>query len=292
MRGQDVLLCAIALPFYECYTSIASRQLSETERWESLRVRVRLIDEMTWPEVRDAAAADLPAVLAVGSTEQHGPHLPLATDTILPVGVALAAAERVPLVVAPPVRFGARSRALSGGGETFPGTLSVRGATLVATVSEVLMALARSGFSRLVLQNWHYENAGFLWEAADLAVERHPDIRVLVLESPMPPLSADELDALFPGGFPGWDVEHASIMETSMMMALRPDLVLEDRIVDDEAARHPSWDVVPAPDDFIPASGVLWHPSVSTPELGRRFVEVAAGQLADAIATEFPGAST
>jgi creatinine amidohydrolase len=261
--------------------------MSKNDRNESPRVRAQLLDEMTWQEVRDAAGAGLPAVLAVGSTEQHGPHLPLATDTILPVGVALAAAEQVPLVVAPPVRFGARSRALSGGGETFPGTLSLRGATLVATISEVLMALARSGFTRLVLQNWHYENAGYLWEAADLAVERHPDVRVLVVESPMPPLPPAELEALFPGGFPGWDVEHASIMETSMMMALRPELVLEDRIVDDEAARHPSWDVVPAPQDFIPASGVLWHPSVSTPELGHRFVEIAARYLAEAIGTEF-----
>jgi creatinine amidohydrolase len=249
-------------------------------------VRSRLFDEMTWEEVRDAAAAGLPAVLAVGSTEQHGPHLPLATDTILPVGVALAAAERVPLVVAPPVRFGARSRALSGGGETFPGTLSLRGKTLLDTVSEVLMGLARAGFTNLVLQNWHYENAGYLWEAADLAHERHPDVRILVVESPMPPLSDEELESLFPGGFPGWDVEHASIMETSMMLALRPDLVLTDRIVDDEAARHPTWDVVPAPQEFIPASGVLWHPSVSTPELGHRFIEIAAGYLADAIETE------
>jgi creatinine amidohydrolase len=249
-------------------------------------LRSRLIDEMTWEEVRDAAAAGLPVVLAVGSTEQHGPHLPLATDTILPVGVALEAAERVPLVVAPPVRFGARSRALSGGGETFPGTLSLRGRTLLDTISEVLMALARSGFTKLVLQNWHYENSGYLWEAADVAVERHPDVRVLVVESPMPPLSPEELDSLFPGGFPGWDVEHASIMETSMMMALRPELVLTDRIVDDEAARHPTWDVVPAPQDFIPSSGVLWHPSVSSPELGHRFVEIAAAYLAEAIQTE------
>jgi creatinine amidohydrolase len=241
---------------------------------------------MTWEEVRDAAAADLPAVLAVGSTEQHGPHLPLATDTILPVGVALAAAEKIPLVVAPPVRFGARSRALSGGGEAFPGTLSLRAKTLLDTVSEVLMALARSGFTKLVLQNWHYENAGYLWEAADLAVGHHPDVRVLVVESPMPPMSPEELESLFPGGFPGWDVEHASIMETSMMMALRPELVLADRIVDDEAARHPVWDVVPAPPEFIPASGVLWHPSVSSPELGQRFVEIAAAHLAEAIETE------
>jgi creatinine amidohydrolase len=245
------------------------------------------MEDMTWPEVADAATAGLPAVLAVGSTEQHGPHLPLATDSILPVAVALEAAQKVPLVIAPPIRFGARSRPLSGGGEGFPGTLSLRATTLIATIMEVLCGLARSGFRTLAVQNWHYENAGLLWEACDLAVERHPDVRILLLEDPMPQFSETELRELFPGGFPGWDVEHAAIMETSMMLALRPDLVRTDRIADDEAQRHPSWDVVPAPDAFIPASGVLWRATEATAEIGRRFVSAAADRLVEAITAEF-----
>ncbi len=246
-----------------------------------------LMETMTWEEVRDAAAEGRPAVISIGSTEQHGPHLPLSTDCLIPVGIALAAAQRVPLVVAPPIRFGARSRALSGGGETFPGTLSIRGNTLVETLKDVLVALRRSGFERLCVQNWHYENAGFLWEACDLAVELAPDVRILLIEEPWPAFSEAELAELFPGGFPGWDVEHASIMETSLMLALHPDLVHTDRIVDDEAERHPSWDVVPAPSEFVPRSGVLWHPSVATAEFGERFLEAAAGRLVEALQTEF-----
>ncbi len=245
------------------------------------------MEEMTWEDVRDAAAAGLPVVVSMGATEQHGPHLPLATDCMIPVGIALEAAEQVPLVVAPPIRYGARSRALSGGGEGFPGTLSLRGNTLVETLRDVLLALGRSGFRQLCVQNWHYENAGFLWEACDLAVERNPDIKILLLEDPFPAFSETELAELFPGGFPGWDVEHASIMETSMMLALHPELVRTDRIADDEAARHPSWDVVPAPPEFIPKSGVLWHPSVATAELGRRFLAATGGRLAEALRTEF-----
>ena len=245
-----------------------------------------LMEEMTWPELAEAARAGLPVVLAVGSTEQHGPHLPLATDCILPVGVAMEASKRVPLVVAPPIRFGARSRALSGGGEDFPGTLSLRGTTLLHTLRDVLQALFRSGFHRICVQNWHFENAGFLWEACDLAVVSHPEARILLLEDPMPDFSADELASLFPAGFPGWDVEHASIMETSLMLVIRPDLVHRDRIVDDEAVRHPSWDVIPAPADFVPRSGVLWHPSEATEEIGRRFLTAAADRLVAALQTE------
>jgi creatinine amidohydrolase len=246
-----------------------------------------LMEEMTWPEVAAAAKANLPVVLPIGSTEQHGPHLPLGTDCYLPQGIALEVAKRIPLVVAPPIRFGARSRALSGGGETFPGTLSLRANTLITTIREVLGGLARSGFKRLCVQNWHYENAGLLWEACDLAAEDYPDIRILLLEISFPNFSPEELRELFPEGFPGWDVEHASIMETSMMFVLRPDLVRRDRIVDDEARRHPSWDVVPAPDDFIPKSGVLWHPTEATDEIGRKFVDAVARRLEEALRTEF-----
>jgi creatinine amidohydrolase len=242
---------------------------------------------MTWLEVAVAAEAGVPVVLPVGSTEQHGPHLPLNTDCLLPVGIALEVAKRRPLVVAPPITFGARSRPLSGGGEGFPGTLSLRGTTLISTVTEVLQALIRSGFTRLCVQNWHYENAAYLWEACDLAVAGSTDVRILLLENPMPDFSAEELAELFPAGFPGWDVEHASIMETSLMLVLHPELVRRDQIVDDEAKRHPTWDVVPPPADFIPSSGVLWHPSEASEQIGRRFLDAVAGRLDEALRTEF-----
>jgi creatinine amidohydrolase len=246
-----------------------------------------LMEDMTWVEVKAAADAGLPAVLPIGSTEQHGPHLPLNTDCVIPQGIALAAARRTPLVVAPPIRFGAMSRPLSGGGERFPGTLSLRADTLISTLREVLLGLAKAGFRNLCLFNWHYENASYLWEAADLAVAQRPDIRVLVLESPMPEFSAQELAELFPSGFTGWEFEHASHLETSMMYVLRPDLVRRDKVADDHAERHPSWDVVPAPAEFIPASGVLMRPTDANEEAGKRFVEAAVARLVEAITTEF-----
>ncbi len=245
-----------------------------------------LMEEMTWPEVALAAKENRPVVIAVGSTEQHGPHLPLNTDCVLPVAIAVEAAKQLPLVVAPAIRFGAMSRALSGGGETFPGTLSLRGTTLIATIHEVTSALARHGFKRICIQNWHYENAGFLWEAADLTHQKHRDVRLLIVENPMPEFSAEELAKIFPNGFPGWDVEHASIMETSMMYVLRPELVRREHIADDQAKRHPSWDVVPAPDDFIPKSGVLWHPTESSEATGRLLIDAAVKRLVEAIRTE------
>ena len=209
----------------------------------------KLMEDMTWEEVRDAAAAELPVVLSIGSTEQHGPHLPLSTDCIIPVGIALRAASDVPLIVAPPIRYGAKSRALSGGGETFPGTISLRGSTLVETLRDVLVGLGRSGFHKVCVQNWHFENAGFLWEACDLALESNQQLKLLLLEDPFPRFTDAELADLYPGGFPGWDV-------------------------------------VPAPPEFIPRSGVLWRPSVASADLGERFLAATAERLAEAIRTE------
>jgi creatinine amidohydrolase len=249
--------------------------------------RAQLMEEMTWPEVRAAAAAGLPAVLPVGATEQHGPHLPLNTDCEIPQAIALRAAERYPLVVAPPVRFGAKSRPLSGGGESFPGTLSMRATTLLAVLEDVVSGLARAGFRDICLLNWHWENASYLWEAADLASARHPETRFLIFDHTVPELSAADLEEIFGGDFGGWDVEHAALAETSMMLAIRPELVRTDKLADDRAARNPGWEVIPAPLDTIPESGVLWRASKSNEPAGRRLLELAVDHLLLALRTEF-----
>jgi creatinine amidohydrolase len=258
--------------------------------WEHRPVRTRLFAELTWPEVREAVERGAGAILPVGATEQHGHHLPLSTDVVLPTELALAVAERHDLVVAPAVHFGSRSRPLSGGGEGFPGTISLRATTFMETVEDVLRELLRHGFRRLALLNWHFENQNFLYESAWLALDegRRDDARALVVEQPFSELSEETMGALFPEGFPGWDVEHAAILETSLMLHLRPDLVLFDRAVDDEAARHPFYDVVPIPEDFVPASGSLWKATQASAEKGRlAWAEIVAG-LDQALADDLP----
>jgi creatinine amidohydrolase len=253
-------------------------------------MRTRLFSELTWPEVRDAADRGAGVVLPVGSTEQHGYHLPLSTDAVLPTELALAVAEAHDLLVAPAVHFGYRSRPLSGGGQGFPGTISLRAQTLIMTVEDVLRELLRHGFRRLAILNWHWENQNFVYESAWLALDdgRRADARVMVVEEPFSRLSDETMALLFPDGFPGWDVEHASIMETSLMLHLRPELVLFDRAVDDASARHPFYDVVPIPDDFVPASGTLWKATQASADKGARaWKEIVAG-LDAALGADLP----
>jgi creatinine amidohydrolase len=248
---------------------------------------LRFLEQMTWPEVKEAADRDLPVVLAIGACEQHGPHLPLSTDAILPVAVAEAASTLVPLIVAPPIAYGAYSRPLVGGGERFPGTISLSATTLLPLVKDVVCGLAKSGFRQIVALNWHLENAGCLWEACERATREYPETRCVLIENPFPEFTSDELKQIFPHGFAGWALEHASIVETSMMLKVRPDLVRIERVVDDAPRRAPDWDVLPPPTDFLTTTGVLARATGASADIGELLLTAAAQKLAAAIQAEF-----
>ena len=76
--------------------------------------------ELSWPEFSAKMAAGAPVFLAVGATEQHGPHLPLGVDVILPTAIAERVARNVGGIVAPTIPYGYKSQPRSGGGEAFP----------------------------------------------------------------------------------------------------------------------------------------------------------------------------
>jgi len=73
------------------------------------------------------------------------------------------------------------------------------------------------------------------------------DARIVLMETMLPELSHEDMAVLFPEGFPGWDVEHASIVETSLMLVFRPELVREEEIADGPAQEHPAYDILPPP---------------------------------------------
>ncbi len=244
---------------------------------------------MTWPEVQKAAESGYVPILVVGATEQHGPHLPLATDVVIPCELVKRLAIGVPVLLAPAITFGFKSKALSGGGQTFPGTISVDGATLMQLVREVVAELVRHGFRQIVVLNWHMENVNFVWEGIDQARRdrRLEDAAIVSIDSLSRSFSSRELAWLFPDGSPDWAREHASMVETSLMLALRPDLVHRDRVADDAAHEHPWYDVIPEPTRHIPASGVLASPSRASEAIGERLCEMYLARLAEAVCREF-----
>jgi creatinine amidohydrolase len=123
------------------------------------------LDRMTWPEVKAALQAGHDTVVvAFGATEQHGPHLPLATDALIGDHLSRLVAERLGAFRAPTVRIGCSEHHLA-----FPGTLSVSADTFAAIVADVLSSLARGGFKRAILLPTHGGNFAPLAAAIDKA---------------------------------------------------------------------------------------------------------------------------
>jgi mycofactocin precursor peptide peptidase len=169
---------------------------------------MRLVDA-TWPEVDRAHAGGAARVLVVpiGALEQHGPHLPLDTDTVTATAVAAALADqRGRAALAPTVPFGA-----SGEHAGFPGTLSI-GSRLVRDLFVELVRDSTPAFTAVLAVNGHGGNARGLAEAAGLCTEEGRILAVHHL------------------GLPGMDA-HAGRSETSLMLHLAPGRVRLDQAV-------------------------------------------------------------
>ncbi|CAA0093850.1 Creatinine amidohydrolase [Starkeya nomas] len=250
------------------------------------------LDELSWLEFAAKIAAGAPVLLPLGSTEQHGPHLPLNVDVVLPTGVCERVAREVGGLVAPTISYGCKSMPRSGGGEQFPGTLSVDANTFALVLRDVIRNLARQGVRRLVIVNGHYENCWPSVEGLDLArreIARDgiTGFEVMRLEY-WDFARRATLDRLFPDGFPGIDLEHASLLETSLMLVLRPDLVEMDKAPTDGPATFPPYDRFPVPDDFgLPPSGVLAVATNSTAEKGEWLMADYVAHISAAIRKEF-----
>ncbi len=261
--------------------------MTQPSEVSSTSIDARLLAQLTWPEVREAVKAGAGVILPVGATEQHGPHLPLATDFLCARAVGLAVARDVNMVVAPPITYGCPSRPLSGGGQGFVGTTSLTPATFMGLVRDVLTEFLRHGFRRFAVLNWHYENGNFLYESVHAALGDHGDAKALVFETCLKELSSETISIVFSGGgYMGRAIEHAATYETSIMMHIHPELVHFDRLADDAAERRPWYDIIPTPPDIVPDSGVLWKVEGATAEKGKRLWNEVIPPVREAILRE------
>jgi creatinine amidohydrolase len=231
-----------------------------------------LVEHMIWEEYRDEVSRRI-IILPVGSLEQHGPHLPLNVDVVIPTSLAKMVDEQLDAMVLPTIAYGYKSHPTSGGGQLFPGTTSLNGMTLINLTLDILKETYRHGGMRFLLLNGHYENLAFVTEAVELFIEEKSDARVVVL-CWWDQVSDELVDELFAGaGFPGWDTEHAAITETSLMQYFAPELVREDRIIDDQSERNVTYSIFPPPEDIVPKSGVLYKATYASREKGEKLAK-------------------
>lgn len=245
-----------------------------------------VMENMTVKTVRSYLERKNSIIIPIGVIEQHGYHLPLKTDALIAGHLGRMIGEKTDILVAPTIH-----QSFSGGG--LPGTINISPATMAMVVNDTLLSLASQGFRNFYILLCHggSENARSLDNALKLLLRTNPVFaEAMIALLPVWKLDSDGV---------GWRraIEdhdwHAGWLETSMVMALEPDLVRMDemeldpdpilnaqiehpdnyqhaeKIVDDEF-------VVPRitqrPDISV---GVMGHPEKASPELGRDIIRVA-----------------
>lgn len=227
-----------------------------------------MMNEMTWMDF-NAKKDDAIVFLPVGSTEQHGPMLPLSVDQIISTGLSKIIAERVEGIVAPCICYGYKSAPLSGGGPAFPGTIDMNAVTLMNQVEDVLEELIRDGVKKIFILNGHFENEAFIRESMDLVSRRYDD--VMLFESSWWDVMSDDVMAkVFDEvEYPGIELEHAGILETSLTMYFRPELVHMDRFVEDGVEEYLPYGIYPASKCNVSETGLLTTARTSSEEKGK-----------------------
>lgn len=177
-----------------------------------------VIQEMTSPEVREAMKETGIVIVHVGSMEQHGPHLPIKTDTTIGFEVSRRAAAKFyqktgrRVLVAPSIPFGMSLHHMA-----YPGTISLQPETLVTVMTEVCLGLARQGFRKILITSSHGGN--MMW--TDMAARKifdQTDAKVLLLKTVWTKNKDDDWTKYLKSGMKGSG--HAGETETSIMMAL------------------------------------------------------------------------
>jgi len=173
---------------------------------------MKLLEEMSWLEIESGLKETQTIILPVGATEEHGPHLPVFTDTIQAVEVAREAARRRDIFVAPPVHYGV-CRSTRG----FPGTITVSHDSLRSYVYDILLSFYDSGFRRVMILTGHAggQHISALEEACQHAAGARDFLLSMV--SLFDLIDSQAVEAKGDG--------HAGEIETSMMMQIRGNLV-------------------------------------------------------------------
>jgi creatinine amidohydrolase len=245
--------------------------------------------EMTWPEVKAAALSPCVAILPIATLEDHGLHLPIDTDLMLCSSVCELAASRAAgrAVLVPAINHGYSPHHMD-----FPGALTIGPHTLIDYGLDVCESLAHHGFKRILIVNGHGSNTPFADIIARQCVVRTGALAAAVNYWAAPGVreagdAVRESDAV--GG-----MNHACEFETSLYLALRPDLVDMTAAVR-ELSHRPSknyWTDLIAGDgplammehwSQLSHSGVMGDPTKASAEKGRALLDAAANGLVELV---------
>jgi len=228
------------------------------------------IERLSWPEVEAALAGGRRrAIVCAASTEQHGPHLPEATDALLGAAYAEGLARRLgDALVAPIIRPACSEHHMA-----FAGSLTISESLLMDLLDAYLASLRRHGFERFVVMSSHGGNYPVLarWE------QQRPAADALVI-SDIGVFDAG-FDAIRRFGRTDSAGPHAEVLETSMMLHLHPDLVHMERAEPGFTGEVSLDDVLTRGMRAITANGIIGDPVGSTAEMGAAVLDAVVSSL-------------
>jgi creatinine amidohydrolase len=239
------------------------------ERFDRIRVAAGAVpvqlENLTWPEIAAQLSMNgAMLLLPIGATEQHGPHLPVNTDTLIAESACWYASAKTGVPVLPALPY-----TVSAGHTTkWPGTFSLRHETLIASLRQIAAWSAATGWKRLLLINSHFGNDSSI----RVAVEQ---IRLIHLGSLQ--IAARNTFDLTPSIWSYFISDakdlHANKAETDLLLFLTPELVRKERIEDDPDRTGASVFSYPVAQTSL--NGVTGTPSEATTEQGNRlFLEI------------------
>ncbi|MFQ6107268.1 MAG: creatininase family protein [Thermoplasmata archaeon] len=221
------------------------------------------LDEMTTKEFEKRVSEDSVVIVPIGAVEEHGPHLPLCTDSIQPEYIASRVAERTEALVAPPIRYGNCSTT-----RNFPGTVSISFDTVRSLAYDVISELARNGIRYIVLLSGH---AGALHMAAlRLAAKKAVDEREVKV------MVVSDYEILYRSDKVEKGDGHSGLLETSRVLAIRPDLVKSERPKGE--SRIPTYIVLRHPEKYW-QEGVSGDSAAASVERGTEYNDFVVDEL-------------
>lgn len=230
--------------------------------------------ERTWAELpRDLAASAQAAILPVGATEQHGPHMGCGMDAMLADRLCRAVAERTKVPTLPTLPYGCSL----GHSRRWPGTIPVQPATLIALVKELGEGAYFSGVRRLFIVNTHVTNAAPLRCALELLRTAHDDLMVALFNSALLSPRVREFH------FADAEDWHANDAETSLMLAVAPEMVRPDLLPQADDPDRTQGLVFAHPVNRTSRNGVTGMPSLATAAKGRAWFDWMVEDLSELV---------
>lgn len=246
-------------------------------------------DELTWTELTNHRDAII--IIPTGSVEQHGPHLPMGTDTFIAESFAKKLYNKVndkKIIIAPSITYSYAKL-----NSNYLGTINLNGNTLINIGSDLISEFLRQGFNKIILINGHLESIPFLMEGIELALSTHEnskkpnsDIPKIVIANWWEFISDEMIDDIFGDKWPGWEAEHAALTETALMKYLYPGLVRDIKVDSCEYEKLP-YRILPWDKRVQPSSGSYADPDGATIEIGSRLTEAVISGLTELIEKEF-----